>query len=62
MSMLLVCYPKCTTCKKAEAWLAAHGIAYDYRDIKIENPKEDELREWHQKSGLHKAPSVGILQ
>lgn len=50
--MLLICYPKCTTCKKAEAWLAMHGIAYDYRDIKTDHPNEDELREWYQKSGL----------
>ena len=50
--MLLICYPKCTTCKKAEAWLREHGISYDYRDVKVQNPSEAELREWHAKSGL----------
>ncbi|CAK7018912.1 MAG: Regulatory protein MgsR [Desulfovibrio sp.] len=50
--MLLVCYPKCGTCKKAEAWLKERGLAYDYRDIKTENPSESELREWYKKSGL----------
>ena len=30
--MLLLCYPKCSTCKKAQAWLDSHGISYEYRD------------------------------
>lgn len=50
--MLLVCYPKCSTCKKAEVWLKEHGFSYEYRDIKTQNPTEAELREWHAKSGL----------
>lgn len=50
--MLLVCYPKCGTCKKAEKWLNENGIAYDYRDISVENPSEAELRDWAAKSGL----------
>ena len=25
--MLFVCYPKCTTCQKAKAWLEARGLA-----------------------------------
>ncbi len=50
--MLLVCYPKCSTCKKAEKWLEAKGIDFEKRDIKTENPSAEELKEWHQKSGL----------
>lgn len=50
--MLFVCYPKCTTCKKAEKWLQDKGIEYEKRDIKSDNPTKDELKEWHQKSGL----------
>ena len=50
--MLFVCYPKCSTCQKARAFLDAHGVAYTIRDIKLENPTEEELRLWHQKSGL----------
>ncbi|MDR0886302.1 MAG: arsenate reductase family protein [Clostridiales Family XIII bacterium] len=50
--MLAVCYPKCTTCKKALAWLDAHGFEYDYRDIKTENPTYEELKDWYKKSGL----------
>ena len=50
--MLLICYPRCGTCKKAEKWLQVNGIAYDYRDISIDNPSEKEIREWAEKSGL----------
>ena len=50
--MLLLCYPKCSTCKKAQAWLDDHGLAYTYRDIKAENPSYEELGEWLEKSGL----------
>ena len=36
--MLFVCYPKCSTCKKAEAWLVEKGISFQKRDIKEDNP------------------------
>ncbi|WP_033116271.1 arsenate reductase family protein [Intestinimonas butyriciproducens] len=50
--MLLVWYPKCTTCQRAKAWLDAHGVAVETRDIKLEKPTEEELRRWHAMSGL----------
>lgn len=50
--MLFVNYPKCTTCKKAEKWLKDHGIEYESRNIKEENPTEEELAEWIKRSGL----------
>ena len=50
--MKVVCYPKCGTCKKALAYLENLGIGYDYRDIKLENPSYEELKEWKEKSGL----------
>jgi arsenate reductase len=50
--MLFVCYPKCTTCQKARAWLDAQGVAYVFRDIKEQNPTLAELKAWHVKSGL----------
>ena len=50
--LTFICYPKCTTCQKAKAWLDAHGIAYEMRDIKTNNPTADELKAWHRKSGL----------
>lgn len=52
MSVLFICYSKCTTCQKAKIWLDEHGILYDMRDIKEENPTETELSEWIRKSGL----------
>lgn len=49
--MLILCYPKCSTCKKALAWLDARGIQYTYRDIKTENPTYEELSAWYRQSG-----------
>ena len=50
--MLFIEYPKCTTCKKAKKWLDDQGVTYVDRHIKEENPTLEELKEWHQKSGL----------
>ena len=49
--MIFLCYPKCTTCQKAKKWLDDHQIAYDLRDIKLDNPTADELTAWHERSG-----------
>lgn len=49
---LFICYPKCSTCKKAEKWLQDHGISYELRDIKLNRPDKEELATWYQKSGL----------
>ena len=50
--MLALCYPKCSTCKKALAWLEAKGVQTEVRDIKEQRPTAEELRQWHQLSGL----------
>ena len=50
--MLFLCYPKCSTCQKAKAWLDEHGISYELRDIKTDNPTAEELTLWYRKSGL----------
>ena len=47
-----ICYPKCTTCKKARDFLDENGVEYEVRDIKTDNPSYEELKEWHEKSGL----------
>ena len=47
-----ICYPKCTTCQKAQKWLDDNNIEYELRDIKLNNPTYEELSEWHKKSGL----------
>ncbi|WP_315534529.1 arsenate reductase family protein [Lancefieldella rimae] len=51
-TILVLCYSRCSTCKKALKWLDDHHIAYESRDIKEENPSEDELAAWHARSGL----------
>ena len=50
--MLFIQYPPCSTCQKAKKWLDAKGIAYTVRHIKEDNPTYEELKEWHEKSGL----------
>lgn len=50
--MLLVEYPKCTTCKKAKKYLVDHGISFEERDIKLDNPNEADLTKWIETSGL----------
>lgn len=50
--MLYVCYPKCSTCKKAERYLNEKKIEIEVRDIKLNNPSKEELKNWIEKSGL----------
>lgn len=50
--MLFIEYPKCSTCQKAKKWLDANGVEYTDRHIKEENPTAEELKTWHQMSGL----------
>jgi arsenate reductase len=47
---LFICYPKCTTCQKAQKWLENKGIIYEKRDIKVQNPTVTELKDWWAKS------------
>lgn len=47
-----ICYPKCTTCGKAEKWLNDNKIEYELRNIKVDNPTFEELSDWYRKSGL----------
>lgn len=47
-----ICYPKCTTCQKAEKWLEDNRVDFALRDIKLDNPTLNELTAWYKKSGL----------
>ncbi len=49
--MLFLCYPKCSTCKKAQRWLDEHGVTYELRPIREENPTAEELKTWKERSG-----------
>ena len=50
--MDFLCYAKCSTCQKAKKWLDANIITYTERPIKEENPTVEELKKWHERSGL----------
>ena len=50
--MVFLCYERCTTCKRAKAWLIDRGVEFTERPIKEENPSLEELRQWYQRSGL----------
>ena len=50
--MILLCYPKCSTCKATKKALDEKGITYEDRDIKEDNPSYEELKAWWEKSGL----------
>ena len=52
MSVLFLEYPKCSTCKRAKAWLTENSVAFDDRHIVEDNPTAEELKAWWEKSGL----------
>lgn len=45
-------YTKCSTSRKARKWLEETGTEFTYRDMKEEKPTLEELKAWHEKSGL----------
>ena len=47
-----ICYDRCGTCKKAEKWLGEHGIEFEKRPIKEDNPSAEELKNWIEQSGI----------
>ena len=52
MKPMILCYEKCTTCKKALKWVEETGCEVTVRPIKEENPTAEELKQWHEQSGL----------
>ena len=50
--MVFICYPKCSNCKKAQAWLNQRKVPYELRLIREENPSAEELKAWQSRSGL----------
>lgn len=52
MKALFVEYPKCSTCQKAKKWLLEHQVDFTERNIKEERPTSEELKDWHESSGL----------
>ena len=62
--LTFICHPRCTTCKKAEAFLTGVGVEYEKRDITVDNPARDELRKWLTVSGrdIKKALNTSGIQ
>lgn len=44
--MLFICYPKCSTCQKARAFLENKGVMFQERHIVEAVPTIDELKKW----------------
>ena len=51
-------YPKCSTCKKAKAWLDQQGVKYQAIDIKATPPSSEQLAKWMKETGLPDRKSV----
>ena len=49
---LFICYPKCSTCKKAERFLIDNNINYEVRNIKEDNPNKEELDKYIKLSNI----------
>ncbi len=46
------CYPKCSTCQKAQKWLDERGIFYKMIDIKQDHPDAETIVAIQEKSGF----------
>lgn len=51
-TMTFLCYPNCSTCRKAKAFLDAHHLSYTLRDITLQTPTAEELKAWQSASGF----------
>lgn len=52
MENIFICYSKCSTCNRAKKYLEEKGVSFNERDIKEDKPSLDELKDFHEKSGL----------
>ena len=50
--MQVLVYRKCSTCQKALKWLEDNRVEFEERPIKEQKPTYEELKKWHQMSGL----------
>lgn len=51
MTVAMYGIKNCDTIKKARAWLAERGVAYDFHDYKAEGADEAKLRDWVAEHG-----------
>ncbi|MDU0826880.1 MAG: glutaredoxin domain-containing protein [Negativicoccus succinicivorans] len=47
--MLFIYYPKCSTCRRAKAWLDDNNIRYEERLIVEDPPTAKDLLRWSKK-------------
>ncbi len=50
--MKFICYPKCSTCKKAQLFLNENAIEYTIQDITQDTPTANDLKTWQSASNL----------
>lgn len=50
-SVEFIWYARCSTCRKAKAWLDNHGVQVQVRDIISQTPTARELAAWYEASG-----------
>ncbi len=50
--VLLLHYPRCSTCIKARRWLDSTGTEYEARDVTAQPPTPAELTEWLGRSSV----------
>lgn len=48
--MILIEYPKCSTCQKAKKYLEANSFPFETRDIVLNPPSKEELEDYLKKS------------
>lgn len=49
--MVLIWYPKCSTCQKAKKFLDDHHCVYKLKDITIDTPTKEDLNKYISSSG-----------
>jgi arsenate reductase len=52
MAVTVYQYPKCSTCRKALAWLDEHGVSYEKRDLVADRIELGVLEGLLRRSGL----------
>lgn len=50
--MIFLEYPKCSTCSRLKSDLLSAGLSFETRHIVESNPTAEELKAYHEKSGL----------
>ncbi len=52
MAVVVYQYPRCSTCRKALAWLDEHGARYEKVDLVADGIPLAKLKDLHRRSGL----------